>query len=262
MRGAEAELGAAELERDNVRVLLERDVVSPAELARAEAEVRVLQARVEEARAQAGLAEVQRDLALVAAPFDGVVNRVPLRVGSTVAEDHLLTTLTDPSEMFAWFHLSEREALEWSTLREEDRPQEVSLVLADGTVFPHVGRIDAAASELDPATRNLALRARFPNPDRVLRHGGSGKVVLRSEIRDAVFVPQRSTIDVQGNHYVYVVEQGGVPRARRIVPRARLGDDFVVSGGIGADERFVLEGVQKVRDGEPIATRDAQVLGG
>lgn len=250
VRGAVADLSAAEVERDNTRTLVDRDVVSPAELALAEARVASARAELEEARANASLAAVQYDMAVVAAPFDGRVNRIRQKVGSTVATHDLLTTLADSSEVFAYFHLSEREALGWGAQDEAGR--EVTLELADGSHYEHTGVVDAVSGELDADTRTLLVRARFPNPQGILRHGGTTKVHVRSAIPNALLVPQRATLDIQGNYYVYVVGDDNVPRSRRIVPQLRIGESFVVESGLDASDRIVLEGVHKVRDGEAI----------
>jgi membrane fusion protein (multidrug efflux system) len=259
VRGAVADLDAARLDRDNTRVLVDRAVVSPVELALAESRVNAQAAASDEARAAAELARVRRDLAVIRAPFDGVVNLLPRKVGSAVAAGDLLTTISDPSEILAWFHLSEREALAWET--QDERPPEVALLLADGSVYPHPGQVDAVAGEFDPETGNLAVRVRFPNPEGRLRHGGTGTVRLLEVIPDAVRVPQRSTVDVQGSYFVYVVDDSGIPRTRRVVPRSRVGDDFVLAEGLSASDRFVVEGVQKIRDGEKIDTRDVSAGG-
>src|SRR5690606_20358228 len=104
----------------------------------------------------------------------------------------------------------------------------------------------------DRETGTLAYRARFANPTGVLRHGSSGKVVIQSQLRQALLVPQKSTFDVQGDLYVYVVDSADVPRARKITVKARLADRFVVDQGLSEGERFVLEGVQKIKDGTRI----------
>jgi RND family efflux transporter MFP subunit len=250
VRGASADLAAAEVERDNTRLLVERDVVSSAELAVAEARVASVRAELEEARANASLAAVQLDMARIEAPFDGKLNRIPLKVGSTVAVHDLLTTLADNREMFAYFHLSEREALGWMGVE----GHEVTLELADGNIYEEVGVVDAVSGELDPDTRTMVVRARFPNPSGMLRHGGTAKVHVRSAIQNAMLVPQRATLDIQGDYYVYVVDDDNVPRSRKIVPQLRIGESFVVESGLTPSDRIVIDGVHKVREGVAIPT--------
>lgn len=255
VRQAEAELAAARLDRDHSQQLVDQHVISPAELAMVQARVDALEATREERSANAGLAEVHRDLATIRAPFDGTVNRIPRKAGSLVSAGDLLTSITDTREVFAWFHLSERDALAWFG-SDDATGREVSLRLADGSLHGSTGVIDAAEAEFDEHG-TMALRARFPNPDGLLRHGSSGTVVVRDPLPDALLVPQRSTFDVQGNLYVYLVDDGQMARARKITPLVRHDQDFVIADGLTEADTFILEGVQRVRDGDRVVTRPA-----
>ena len=258
--GAEAELRTTQLDLQNTRMLREKKVVSEAELALAEARVQTARARVEETRARGERARVEYDYADVRAPFDGTVNRVPLKAGSAVAQDELLTTLTDASEVYAYFQVSEREYLDYLANATGGDPRRVEFRLVDGSTFPAEGVIDAVASEFDRETGTIAYRARFANANGVLRHGSSGKVVLKTEIAGALVVPQKSTYDVQGDYHVYVLDDNNVAHARKIVVKARLADSFVVESGLSASERFVLDGIQKVREGLRVEVDDAAAV--
>lgn len=245
-RRAEAELKIAELERDGTRMLFDEEVVSEAELALAESKVSSLRALLEEARATR--AAINLEYARVLAPFDGVVNRIPLRAGSAVDDQHPLTTITDTSEVFAYFRVSESEYLEYTSAA-TGVPQEVWLRLADGSVYSSPGMIDAMESEFDRDTGSIAFRARFPNESGRLKHGSSGTVIVRTDLRSALLVPQRSTFEIQEQLYVYVVDDDNTARARRILPKLRLNDSFVVASGLERTDQFVFEGVHKLRDG-------------
>jgi membrane fusion protein, multidrug efflux system len=253
--GALAELASAQLERTNTKLLFEKKVVSDVELAVSESKVRSLRAKLDQAKAEEGQAAINLSYAQVRAPFDGIVNRIPKKTGSIVAEGDLLTTIANTNEMLVYFRLSEREFLEYSATSDEDRPKEVRLKLASGEVYPIPGRIDAVESEFDKATGNIALRARFPNEKHDLKHGSSGKIVVSIRVRDALMVPQRSTFEIQEHVYLYVLDQNDIAHARRIEPRLRLKDAFVVNAGLTAQDRFVLEGVQRIKDGERIVVR-------
>ncbi len=248
---AEAELAVAVLEEKSAQLLLEKGVVSKAETALAHSKVQSLEAKIEETKANAGQASIQLGFAQVRAPFDGVVNRLYHRVGSLLQEDDLLTTVTNAAEVYVYFQLSERDYLAYRE-RLTASSSKVSLKLADGTLYPLAGEVDAVASEFDRDTGNLAVRARFSNPEGVLKHGASGTVLLTNELENVLVVPQKSTFDVQGNLYVYILDDNNVPHARKITPRLRLKDSFVVESGLTADDRFVLEGVQRIAEGSAI----------
>lgn len=251
--GAEAELRAAELELENTTLLAEKNIVSAAELARVRAKVDLHRARVAEGKATLGRTRVELDRAKIRAPFDGVVNRIRYKAGAVIDEEALLTTISDPREVVAYFAISEREYLAYAHDKTPQRPV-VQLALADGSIFAHEGAIDAIGSEIDADTGTLSYRARFPNPEGTLKHGSSGKVILKTKLANALLVPQRATFEAQGDVYVYVVDPDGAVRARKLDVQHRHADAFVVER-LEPGERIVLEGVQRLKDGmqiEPI----------
>lgn len=172
-----------------------------------------------------------------------------------------MTTITDASDVFAYYSISEREYLELSKVSPDRRPREVSLVLADGTQFDHAGIIDAIAGELDPETGTLAYRARFPNPEGTLKHGSSGEVTIETTLENAVLVPQRATFEVQGDVYLYIVDDKNVVHVRKVEVRQRLDDEFVIGSGLAPNERYVAEGLQLVKDGMAIDPRTPDARG-
>jgi membrane fusion protein (multidrug efflux system) len=247
--GAAAELKSAELDLANTQVLADKDIVSSAELARARSKVDMVRAKLAQTRAAQARSGVELDYACIRAPFDGVVHRVPRKAGSAIAEDELLTTISDTREVFAYFSISEREYLSYLRSAQGTRPRTVSLELADGSAFDHVGEIDATDSEIDSQTGTLTYRARFPNPDGVLKHGSTAKVVLATQLHDALVIPQKATFEIQGDTYVYAVDSHNIVHARKITVRARLADSFAIESGLTKADRIVLEGVQKLREG-------------
>lgn len=252
---AAAELRAARIERASTEVLLDREIVSQAEVALLDARIQALAAKLEEAKAAEGQAEINLGYAEVRAPFAGVVNRLPIKVGSLVDDGELLTTVTNASEVLVYFRVPEREYLEYAARNGDGRSSEVAFVLANGERLPVAGLMDTVESEVDRSTGTIAFRARFANDGDRLKHGSTGTVLVKSHLGDAITIPQKSTFEVQDQLYVYVVDADGTARARRIVPKLRLDETFVVDSGIAADERFIVEGVQRVRDGARVAVR-------
>lgn len=251
---AAADLKAAELELANTQVLADKKIISQVEVEVTKAKLAALAAKLEEARAHEGQAAINLSFGQLRAPFDGVVNRIPRKAGALVEEGELLTTLADTHEVFVYFHLSEQEYLE-TTQGKGTPPRTVSLTLANGLAYPEPGIIDAIESEFDEATGNLAFRARFPNASGVLKHGASGKVVVRTELGRAMVVPQAATFELQELLYVYTVDHENRAHATRIVPRARLEEAFVIESGLNEADRIVLEGVHKVKEGERVVSR-------
>jgi RND family efflux transporter MFP subunit len=252
---AAAELKGAQIEQANIGMLFEKKIVAETETASADAKVSLLQAKVAEARATENQAAISLDYARVNAPFEGVVNRLPKKVGSLVGEDDLLTTLSNTKDVFVYFRVSEQEYFEYMSRPAARRPREVSLRLANGALYPSPGVIDTVESEFDKETGNIAFRARFPNKDGALKHGSTGTVILSTALENGVVIPQAATFEVQDQLYVYAVGDDNVARIKRIIPRARLKDTFVLESGLGPNDRFVVEGIQKLRDGAKIAVR-------
>lgn len=250
----EAEVAAAQLEVENTQLLADKNVVSAAELARAKSKVQMLRAKVNEARAAAGRTAVELDRAEIRAPFDGVINRIPYKAGSAVEANAELTTISDTHEVVAYFSIAEREYLGF-VRSGAATPRSVRLTLADGSTFDQPGTVDAVGSEIDASTGTIAYRARFPNPQGLLKHGASAKVVIEKKLRGALVVPQKSTFEVQGDVYIYTVDTNNTVHATKIEVKERLDDIFVIENGIDATHRFVVEGVQKIKDGLRIEVR-------
>jgi RND family efflux transporter MFP subunit len=236
VRSTEAELQAARIELENTGKLKDKNIVSASELAMMRAKLEAAEARVAEAKAAAARAELDLAFTQVKAPFDGVINRIPNKRGSLVEVGALLTSLSNTDEVFAYFNLSEADYLDIVTTTRGDRAEDVSLVLANGMAFPAKGVIETTESEFDATT-------------------GTGKVRVRNPLAHAMLVPQKATFEVQGNTYLYVVDGEGIARMRAVRPSHRVEQDFVLTDGIAADERFLLEGVQRVRDGDRITVQ-------
>ena len=254
-KSAVAELKVLEVELQNTQTLASRNIVSDSELKMAVARKEAAEARVEEARAAVGIARLNLSYAEVKAPFAGVINRIPNKTGSVVSEGDLLTTLSDNREMFAYFNISEREFINIMKRDRDGNREAVSLVLADNEEFPQKGMIETAETEIDRATGNIAFRARFRNPDQLLRHGSSGRILVREELKQALVVPQKATFEIQDKTYVFVVDSQGVVRSRNITPRLRLPYLFVIQSGLDTSDLVILEGIQSVKDGMKVNVR-------
>ena len=255
---AQAQAAAARVKRDRVRLLVNKNVIAKSELQLAASEVHDAEARVADARAGVAAARLNLGYALVRAPFDGVIDRIPLKMGSLVEKGTLLTTVSDLHAVYAYFNVAEANYMTYIKARQqhpERHSDSVRLTLADGSAYPLGGRIETTESEFNPNTGSLAFRARFPNPQRLLKHGASGKVRLLTMLPNALLVPQKAVFELQDKNYVYVVNPANEVHPRSFVPQTRLGDFFVVQTGLKAGERVVYEGAPELHDGEKIQPR-------
>ena len=250
-KSAIADLKAAKVELRNVTLLAEKNIISQAELDVARAKVESLKADVEEAKADKDLSALNIEFSKIKAPFEGTINRIPKKVGSLIAEGDMLTTISDNREVFAYFNLSEIDYL--NRFNAEKRETDiVDLKLADNSLYRHQGRIETIESEFDRATGNIAFRARFPNPEGILKHGSNAKVVIRKRIGNGLVIPQKSTFEIQDKLYVYVVDPNGALKQRNIIPKMMLPHLYVVQSGLTKDESIVYEGVENLKGGATI----------
>ena len=250
-KGALADLKASEVEYSNVKRLLEKNIVSKPELDVLEAKVNALKAKVEEAQAHKEQVALHLSYAQIKAPYDGIINRIPHKMGSLVEEGDMLTSISDNHEIFAYFNLSEIDYLNYITSGEKQM-KTVSLKLANGETYPYEGKIEMIESEFDPETGNIAFRARFPNPDAILKHGASGKVVIKKDLKNALIIPQKSTFEIQDKLYVFVVDKDNKLNQRNIIPRMTFTDFYAVQSGLSKDEKIIFEGVENAKDGVKI----------
>lgn len=254
LSSALAEAKTAEVELQRVRTLVEKKVVTPSELEMAKAKLEAQQAKISEARSVLTDAQTRLSYTIVRAPFTGIINRIPLKTGSLVAEGSLLTTVSDINSVYTYFHISEDEYLNYLNAKKANKSHSntVELVLANGKTYPHHGQIETIASEFDATTGSIAFRARFPNPENLLKHGATGKVFLETSVEKALLLPQKSVFEIQDKNYVYVVDKDNKVRMKSFVPRTRLSHYYIVQSGLQEGERIVYEGVQSLRDGMEI----------
>lgn len=251
-----AEEKASRLEVERVEMLAAKKVVVKSELVLAESKADIAKAAVAEARATLKNAEAFLNFSTITAPFDGVVNRIPLKIGSLINEGDLLTSISDISSIYAYFYLSEAEYLKYLKAKSkgDSIPDEhnVRLKLADGSLYKHVGVVETVASEIEGTTGAIAFRARFKNPEKMIKHGASGTIKLETNIDDVIMIPQKSVMEIQNKNYVFVVDKSNKVKMRSVVLGRRVGLNYTVQDGVAENECIVYEGVQLLREGNEI----------
>ncbi|HMO62794.1 MAG TPA: efflux RND transporter periplasmic adaptor subunit [Ferruginibacter sp.] len=250
-KNAIAELKTSEVELANVKSLMEKNIIAKSEYEMAKAKTDAQKAKVEEAKANQEQAELNVGFSKIKAPYKGIINRIPNKTGSLINEGDMLTSISDNKEVFAYFNLSENDYLSYVSNKKEES-KIVSLQLANNELYPYNGKIEIVESEFDRSTGNIAFRARFPNPDGLLKHGANGKVVVTKNLNKALVIPQKSTFEIQDKVFVYVVKNDSTLEQRNITPLLRLPHLFVVESGITPSDKIVYEGVQNAKDGMKI----------
>lgn len=249
-----AEARLAELERNNTERLHKQGVVSIQELQLYEAKMAKAVARAKQAEAELQFTEVR-------APFDGIIDRLSQQQGSLVKKEEVLTTLSDNGVMWVYFNVPEARYLEFKSHqgKSSDSSQlklvdsRIELVLADGKTFDQdAGDTVTIEGKFNNETGNIAFRADFPNPHRLLRHGQTGTMRIHRAVKDTLVIPQRATFEILDKRYVYVLDKDNVAHQRPITIQHELEDVFVIGSGLDLNDRIILEGVQHVHDGHKV----------
>ncbi|MBL7952562.1 MAG: efflux RND transporter periplasmic adaptor subunit [Flavobacteriales bacterium] len=238
---ARAEVEFAEIEYNNTKSLADSNVVSPNELAMAKAHLAKAKAKLSMANAHLGFTEVR-------APFGGIMGRLHVRKGSMVDDGDLLTELSDNSAMWVYFNVPETEYLAYQKSALAGNGTEVRLKMANGEIFDQPGEITAIESDFNNTTGNIAFRATFPNPQGLLRHGETGNILMESALKNVLIIPQKATFEVLDHRYVYVIGADSVLHSTRVEVGSELQHLFVVTDGLKKDDKFLLEGLRKVKD--------------
>lgn len=252
LKSAIAELKAVEVELKNVKQLVAKEIVSKSEQEMVEAKKESIQAKIDEANSSISIASLNLSYTQIRAPFAGFINRIPNKKGSLVEEGTLLTSITDNKEVFAYFNFSENDYLNFKLSDDSIHKRTVGLKLANQQMYPHRGLVEVSESEFDQSSGNIAFRARFANPDGLLKHGSSAKIIIDKDLRNVVLVPQRSTFELQDKVFVFVVDDKQIVRQRNIVIGKRLPHYYVVESGLRAEEAIVFEGIENLKDGQKI----------
>ncbi len=252
-KSAVADAKVAQLEVDRVQTLVSKEVITKPELELATAKYKALLAKADIAQADKNAVQQRISYTHITAPFDGIVDRIPLKEGSLITTSSLLTTISDISTVYAYFNISENEYFQTQHNGNHALPATaISLLLPDGTRYPYKGELEAAESEIDENTGNIAYKARFANPEKTLRHGASGKLLIIRPLQNVILLPQKTVFEIQDKNYVFILDKDNIARMKSIQVNQRLANYYVVTGGLHENDRIVYEGIQTIREGEKI----------
>ena len=256
VKSAEASVATARMTADSKETLYNNKVVSAFDLQTAknallEAEAALAQAKAQETSARNDLSYTE-----VKSPVDGVSGMIPYRVGALVSSSIAtpLTTVSDDEEMYVYFSLTESQVLalvrQYGTSDEAlQQMPAVELRLSDGQPYAHKGKIDAISGTIDTSTGAVSLRATFPNPEGMLRNGGSATVVVPYRRDSVLVVPQEATYEIQDRVFVYKVVDGKATSTQVTVFPVNDGQEYIVESGLQAGDVIVAEGAGLLQEG-------------
>lgn len=252
LASAKAEYASMLVEANRVASLVNKNILSQSEADVANSKLDAAKARVEEAEAVKVSAEIQLSYTKIKAPFNGTIDRIPLKLGSLISEGLLLTTISDIDNVYAYFHVSETQYLNVLEIQRNEATNKVKLFLSDGTEYNQEGVLYIAESEINEGTGSIAFKAFFANPDKILKHNASGKIKVRRPVKDATLIPQKSVFEIQDKNYVYLITPENKVTAREVIIGSRIAPFYVIQGGITSDDVILYEGIQSVREGDII----------
>lgn len=260
VNSAKSQLETQKLTYENNKSLFEHEVIGAYELESSKNSYETAKASLAQAQAAYTSAKQNLDFCYVTSPASGVVGTLPYKVGALVSASvqQPLTTVSDISTMEVYFSMTEKDALEMSRSAASAKDAvaaypEVSLTLADGTAYAHAGKVVAMSGVIDPALGTVQMKAHFTNPERMLRSGGSGNIVVPHKTAAAVVIPQDAVAQVQDKMFVYIVGQDNKVKYSEIrVNSQNDGKTYIVEDGLKAGDRIVVYGITSLTDGMQI----------
>jgi len=263
---AEADVNAAQLQVNKTKPLVDKDIISKYELESAQLTLQSRRAALAQAKAALVNAKVNLGYTRITSPVDGVVGSLPFKAGSLVSGTSAqpLTTISNTSKVYAYFSLNEKQLLDFSTIYKGKNLTEqmknipaVSLILADGTIYAQNGKIESINGQINTTTGSASLRATFPNANSILKNGASAMVRIPQHISDVILIPQKSTTDLQGKKFVYLLgDSAKVVNTPVEVMDITKGKFYVVTKGLKAGDKVVLEGFQSLKEGTKIKPQE------
>ena len=249
---AQASCNTSKLSYENSQKLFENGVIGDFELQSASNGYE--QAKAALASAQATLANAKEMLSFcyVKSPASGVVGTLPYKIGTLVNTSTVMTTVSNNSSMEVYFSLTEKDALNMTQASLGEMPS-VQLRLADGTIYNHEGKVTKMSGVIDAATGSVQIIALFPNPEKLLKSGGSGAIVIPRSNSNAIVIPQGCVSEVQDKKFIYLLGEGNKVKYSEIkVDPQNDGKNYIVTEGLKVGDKFVTNGITKLSDGMEI----------
>ena len=264
VKSAEASLSTAKLIYESNKKLFEQDVVSEFDLMTAQndltdAEARLTLCKAEEVNASNNLSYTE-----VRSPVNGVASMIPYRVGALVSSNitQPLVTVSDDSRIYAYFSMAENQMLDmvkqYGSLKEAIKQMpEVELVMSNGDLYEHTGKINAISGTISESTGAVSIRAVFSNRNHLLRNGGSGTIIIPVSLKDCIAIPQAATFELQDRIFVYKVVNGKASATEIHVTPQNNGIEYIVTKGLEVGDIIVAEGAGLIKEGTIIKSKTA-----
>lgn len=256
VRQTQADVRIAEVELKQIESLHAKKFVANNEL-------ELVKAKLSSAKAKYAFADAERKAVLqkisfttVTAPFDGVIDIIPHKDGSLVTNGTLLTTLSQLDEVYAYFSIPENVYFELLANDKLGKHQKIELTLPNGMAYQFNGALKSAESEIDRTTGSIRYKVLFPNPDRLIKHGTSGKLTISEVENNVLMIPQKATFSIQDKTYVFLVDKNKRVKMTNILVGTPLKNSYLVERGLKKGDMIVYEGTQSLKDGDIVKIKN------
>lgn len=260
VKSAEAKLANARLSLDSKTTLHQENVVSDFDLQTARNVLLEAEANLEQAKAQQNIAGTNLSYTEIKSPVNGVASMIPYRVGALVSNNIVepLITVSDDEDVHAYFSMTENQILDiiqqqGSLDNQMNNATEVKFRLSNGNIYNYSGQIDAVSGTIDYNTGTVSIRATFPNPDKLLRNGGTGQVILTTKKNHCIVIPQSATYEIQNRIFVYRVVKNKATSTAIEVENINNGKEYIVTSGLKEGDIIISEGAGLVHEGAIIS---------
>jgi membrane fusion protein (multidrug efflux system) len=257
----------ARQEVESLKPLVEHEVISDVQYSTAQSKYEVASASVAKAATAVATAKIELDFTTIKAPSSGYIGRIPKRIGNLISkgDSQPLTILSDTKEVYVYFSMSESDFLYFTkntkkrdstgTASGQGMIPYVRLILADGTEYAEKGLVDAVDGQVNSTTGSISLRATFPNPDDILRHGNTGTLKMEERQTGVLMVPKLAITELQDKTFVYTVDEQNRVKMQDIEVDGISGDNYIVKSGLKPSDRVILAGIDQLKEGQRIQPR-------
>lgn len=268
---AKTELAKAESDLGRIVPLAKINAVSKSDLDATQAQYNAAKANVKAVESSVRLANINLSYCWIKSPIAGLIGKTQAKVGEFVGQDPnpvILNTVSTIDTVHVEFYLVEadylglaRKFIESSRQKEDadyiereaTRDSELTLILSDGSIFKHKGHVNFIDRQVNPETGSLLIQTSFPNPDQLLRPGQYAKVRAKMDVlKDAIMIPQRCVMELQGTHSVYVVNDSNMVKSQQVITGSKYKDYWIINKGLKANDKVVINALQKVGPGMPV----------
>lgn len=269
IKNAEAEVNTAKMQVEKTEPLVKEEIVSIYELKQANYNLHARQAALAQARASLANARTNVSYTNIVSPADGVIGNIPYKTGSLVSSSSAqpLTTVSNIAAVYAYFSFNEKQFLDFVAQYPGTSMKDklahfpaVSLILANGKAYPQQGKIESVGGLINSETGSVNLRAKFLNPEGLIRSGASATIRIPLALKQALLIPSKASYEMQEKVMVFVVGRDGMVKSTEVsVLDKNAGDDYVVLKGLNAGDQIVTEGMGSLKDGtriKPVANKN------